>query len=695
MLQSPGIQIFESSVTPSAEIVTSTNGVATLGYSTRGPLNKLVRLESLSDFANIFGKPLEDQPHAHILANNVLSQNSVLYFMRIGSSDAKKATCAVTNADFTSVNIAIAEPEEGSQYFTVVGTAEAEFDGDPIMRVTVEELNGASSIFSKSVDVKMKKDTRVVEGEETEEVFNIIKTPVYSILSALSSDKDLDALYTFNAFINSAKPGIVVSKKDKLTEKIVNVAVKFGRDVNGVFTGYDESLIATKPVIYNGKGLSPAEWNGYKLSDSNSHTGITEKYHFLISAKNPGSGMDGVRVVKSEISSAMTGAKTWTIRIIDADGILLETIGAIDPADFANVINDKSQYIEILKIEEGDEESENVPEWKDGTYVLAKGMLLEDGSFYDVSSSDYKAVSGTNGDSEDVDVTTSYYVSALNSADFKNCDENTFSVLATPASQEYLVQQAAIEVCEDRGDTLYLVDTPYTKCEMLKDGISEIVDWSNSNPSFVSSYAAIYYGWFSQVNPYNTTANIWLPASVFIAPKMMVLDNTVGEYYPPAGVQNGTLAVADYVYSPDQADRDLMVGDNNVVNPIIYSNTRGVIAFAQRTTDRSTSPLNRVGIRRMTNAIKRQLRSTLQEIVFRPNNEYSRARARKIVDNAMSGLQSGGMIESYSINVVSGTGAARNDLYIYLNFAPFGLIEKIYVYVNISDAGIEVTEAVE
>ena len=96
----------------------------------------------------------------------------------------------------------------------------------------------------------------------------------------------------------------------------------------------------------------------------------------------------------------------------------------------------------------------------------------------------------------------------------------------------------------------------------------------------------------------------------------------------------------------------------------------------------------------MTNMIKRKLRSRLVALLFEPNNETARSRARTIVDDVMAGLRSSECIENYDINVVSGTGANRNDLNVYLSFAPFGLIEKIYVYLSITDAGVEVTENV-
>lgn len=690
MLLSPGIQIFESSVSPAAEVVANTNGVATLGYSTRGPLNKLVRLASATEFANIFGSPVEGYEHAHILVNNVLAQNAPVYFMRIGSEDAAKATCPVTNITLSPAKIAIAETGSDPNYFTIDKAAGSEtaLDKDSFMTVVISATaeTGGEPLAAVSKEFAL---TPVYNTESTPAIVSF-KLSIYDVLSKLSEDSNLNALYDFKAYTGVSTSGVLVTRKKENTASTttITLAVTHGSSRESYGTG----VIDNVPIIYDGTGQSePTAWNGNKLGKTSTESTLADQDHFVLSAKSSGSGMNDIKVIKSTNTSAVPGGDTWNIRLVDTNGVVIETIGSVVPKDFVETVNKKSAYIDIQDFTEGTSATRVTPLWTDGTYVLGEGMLLSSGSYWNGGSQ--TCTKGTDGVSEDKGITTSYYVAALGSTDFTNCDENTFSVLATPCTQEYLVQQAAIAVCEERGDAIYLVDVPEQMCHG-KDDIDNVVEWSNSNPSFFTSYAAIYYGTFAQVNPYNTAVNIQLPASVFIAPRMMNLDNTVGEFYAPAGVQNGTISVADYGYSPDQADRDLLVGNGNVVNPIIYSNTRGVMAFAQKTTDRSNSPLNRVGVRRMTNAIKRKLRSRLQELLFRLNNEYSRSRARRIVDGVMLGLQNSGAVEGYTINVVSGTGAARNELNVYLTFQPFGLIEKIYVYVNITDAGVEVSEAI-
>ena len=99
-LLSPGIQIFESSVTPAATVAPAENGVATLGFAKKGPVNKLTRIRSVSEFNEVFGDPIEPQYYAHILAQSVLANGTDVYFYRLADEDALvEAQCPVL-ADF-------------------------------------------------------------------------------------------------------------------------------------------------------------------------------------------------------------------------------------------------------------------------------------------------------------------------------------------------------------------------------------------------------------------------------------------------------------------------------------------------------------------------------------------------------------------------------------------------------------------
>ena len=717
-LLSPGIQLFESSITPAAPVAAAENGVASLGYSTKGPVNKLTKVSSVSEFAEVFGDPVADYPYTHIMGQAVLANNTDFYFMRLADATATEAKCPVVDFPIKGARVAIkdtiAASTKESGYFMATLAAK---DGSivlngitPLFRVYIDGVDDADS-----VDTEMSFAAKFgPAGDRT----NILYVSIAEVVANLQ--KKFGSRFTFKQ-VDAEDDGeigiLVIAKNDTdYTGSSLSVNVAIGNivgETTQTFVPWTQeattNFLAGEIPTVEVSGT----FGGETLSVNSTLNGlgeITRYNHFELVARYPGSAMTGVRVVKTSTTSSVDPTKEiWTVTVYDGEGVLESRTG-ITPENFIEEMT-KFAYIEITDEALALLQNENDTRkwtWHDGTWDLGKGELLSNGDYWSQQweGTPYIIEEGTDG-YPTVEVTidgvtkkqysesqsVNLYLKALGSDEFVNADEFSFSILATPGMQNTMVQNAAINVCAARGDAIYLADVPYTLCQD-KQLIDNVVEWANGNSGFQSSYCAIYYGWFYQTNPYNTEVSIACPASCFIAPKMVALDQSMGEFYAPAGLTRGGIICSDYTYSPDQRDRDKLVGNDNVVNPISYSNTRGVTIMAQKTTDRTTSPLNRVGIRRMTNMIKKNLRSRLYGLIFEPNNEISRSKARTIVDNVLSGLRSNECIESYNINVVSGTGANRNDLNIYLSFAPYGLIEKIYVYINITDANIEVTEAV-
>ena len=697
-LASPGIQLFESSVTPATTVAAAENGVASLGYSTRGPVNKLTKISSVSEFNEVFGKPIADYPFAHIMGQAVLANGTDFYFMRLADSSAKKSSCPVVDYQPKGARVAIKDNTDTENatagYFmasieTAAGQPVTSLDRSAYLRVTVGNV---------VVDTEMQLAVGGIGYNDK----TVIYTSVVNVINNLS--KALPK-FSFTAVNTDTEIGILVVAKNDTDYK--DTALVFTVDVGSVESGAWKSWVTDSDSVYkvtlNPTAVKEGTFKGETLSTQSTlaNMGDIAAYnHFELVAKYPGSSMNGIRVTKdSTVSSIDSSVETWTVTVYDGESVV-ESRSGITADTFIEEMT-KFEYIEITDEALGTDK--DAWTWHDGSWDLGYGEVLSNGDHWTQEwDKPYVIIEGTDGypvikiggqEQYDEDQSVNLYIEGLGSDEFVNTDEFSFSILATPGMQNTMVQNAAIDVCTTRGDAIFLADVPMQLCES-KQLIDEVVEWANGNSGFQSSYCAIYYGWFAQTNPYDTANSIFCPASCFIAPKMAALDQSMGEFYAPAGIARGGVVCSDYIYSPDQKDRDKLVGNDNVVNPISYSNTRGVTIMAQKTTDRTTSPLNRVGIRRMTNMIKRKLKSQLVALLFEPNNETARSRARTIVDNVMSSLRSKECVESYDINVVSGTGANRNDLNVYLSFAPYGLIEKIYVYLNITDAGVETSETV-
>ena len=709
-LLSPGIQLFESSVTPAAPVAAAENGVASLGYSTKGPTNKLTKISSVSEFAEIFGDPIAEYPYAHIMGQAVLANNTDFYFMRLADSSAKTAKCPVVDFAIKGAREAIKDMISATQknagYF-MAGVARVDqqpitnLDAKPIFRVYIDGTNPANAI-----------DTEMSYAADFGPAGNIKPVVYVSIVDVISNlqKSTYGSRFTFKQVgdeLNGEIGIVAIAKNDtEYTSSALVLEAHIGEVAGTVFSSWDGSgtassqdyVVSNYPTVLKTGTFGGEELREHSTLYSDPPVNIlANNNHFELSAKYPGSAMNGVRVTKTTTTSSTDPTKqTWTVTVYDGEGILESRTG-ITPDNFLEEMT-KFEYIEI----EDEVRVASKWSWHDGSWDLGEGEVLSNGDHWTQTWTGYPIEKGSDGfPTVEIDSVKQYsesqsvnlYLRGLGSDEFLNTDEFSFSILATPGIQNTMVQNAAINVCATRGDAIYLADVPEQLCK-AKQSIEDVASWANGNSGFQSSYCAIYYGWFAQTNPYDTDNSIFCPASCFIAPKMVALDQSMGEFYAPAGIARGGIICSDYLYSPDQKDRDVLVGNDNVVNPISYSNTRGVTIMAQKTTDRTTSPLNRVGIRRMTNAIKRNLRSRLVALLFEPNNEVARSRARTIVDNVMAALRSNDCIETYDINVVSGTGANRNDLNVYLSYAPYGLIEKIYVYLSITDAGVETTETV-
>ena len=732
-LLSPGIQIFESSSTPAATAVAAENGVATLGFSTRGPANKLVKVNSIDEFVEIFGEPIKNDYFAHILTQAVLANNTDAYFMRvIDENTAKYAKCPVVDFEIKGVKVAIKDSiaKLQSGYFMALwkakeGSGALKPSVTPTFRVTLSYNYKDEDTLKKkvvNVDVPMHTPTATFGPagtyDKTEYPY-VLWIPVSDVVDALAKSELKDVFkFTEVGRIDDVNPEIgmlITAKNEKMFD--ANLPLEFSFDIgepsedafSSWITGESVNDTANEvPVALTSDTFADEELRTESTLEEFVSNGLDAYNHFELTAKYFGSSMDNFKIVKTS-SVSVTGKESWTVSVYDGNSTNAIESRTFEPKNLENFVKEMGKFT-YVDVEAGTAELGTELEdwtWKDGTWVLGYGELLGNGEYWgdDVDTSatpiyivqkgddGYPLVDLGNGPQYSEAQARVIYLNALGSDDLVNVDEYSFSILAIPGCQNVMVQNAAIEVCATRGDAIFLADVPEELCHS-KVLVDDVVEWANGNSGFQSSYCAIYYGWFAQTNPYDPDNSIFCPASCFIAPKMVALDQSNGEFFAPAGLTRGTLICSDWLYSPDQKDRDKLVGNDNVVNPISYSNTRGVTIMAQKTTDRSTSPLNRVGIRRMTNMIKRNLRSRLYALLFEPNNEVARSRARTIVDDIMSGLRTSECIESYDINVTSGTGAARNELNVYLSYAPYGLIEKIYVYLSITDAGVEVTETV-
>jgi len=218
---------------------------------------------------------------------------------------------------------------------------------------------------------------------------------------------------------------------------------------------------------------------------------------------------------------------------------------------------------------------------------------------------------------------------------FDSAEAIDIDLLAIPGITDASVIAAGVTLAEDRGDCLYIIDTPQNL------SVAEAVEWTDTT-NLNSSYAAVFYPWLKVLNT-ATNENTWIPPSGHIAGIMAHNDTVQNIWDAPAGDPVGRLTdVQALEYSPTQGDREFMYGNGNVVNPIVSFRGQGIIVWGQRTTQRLPTARDRINVRRLLIMLKKSLGDGLRTLVFRPDNASTWQQYINICTPILAAVQAGG-----------------------------------------------------
>jgi hypothetical protein len=213
-----------------------------------------------------------------------------------------------------------------------------------------------------------------------------------------------------------------------------------------------------------------------------------------------------------------------------------------------------------------------------------------------------------------------------------NQDEFDMNMIVIPGVINRLhssVTTYAKDLCEDRGDTFFVMDAG-----AWSDNISTVV---NSLSSFDSNYVATYHPW---VKILDTDKNkpVWVPPSVVLPGVIAFNDQVAAEWFAPAGLNRGGLTNVIEVktrLTHDERD-ELYVGR---VNPIATFPGQGATVFGQKTLQAKPSALDRINVRRLLIAVKKFIASSSRYLVFENNTAATRNRFLSIVNPYLESIQ--------------------------------------------------------
>ncbi len=313
-----------------------------------------------------------------------------------------------------------------------------------------------------------------------------------------------------------------------------------------------------------------------------------------------------------------------------------------------------------------------------GSFRGATGVLYNPGvqlrMFQNISNSPSNNIQG---------VFASDYNVAINM--LNNKDAYRFNSVSVPG---LTYQNAATQVnrlvtiSQDRGDNIAVVDmTTYGS------SISNVIAQAQN---INSSYAATYWPWV-QVRSRETGQLNFVPASAIIPAIYEYNDRIAAEWFAPAGFNRGGIPTVI------QPERRLSINDRNAlylgkVNPIATFSGVGTVVYGQKTLQTSASALDRVNVRRLLIALKREIGDIAEGLVFEPNNQATRTRFLSQVNPYLEYVQQRQGLYAFQV-VMDETNNTpdvidRNQLVGSIYLQPTRVAEFILLDFNILPTGV-------
>jgi len=231
---------------------------------------------------------------------------------------------------------------------------------------------------------------------------------------------------------------------------------------------------------------------------------------------------------------------------------------------------------------------------------------------------------------------------------FRNAEGVDLNLVAVPGVADPAVIAEIFDLCASRADCMGIIDSP------IGMDPNTVVDWHNGvapwlHAAFNTTYAALYWPWCLTYDSVNRQ-NMWMPPSGFVAGQYAYNDYVGAPWTAPAGLNRGQLLkVTRPEMSPSQAQRDLLYGNGNRVNPIVNFSLDGVTIWGQTTLTRGFSLLEEVAVRRMLMYAEKTIATSSRFLTFEPNNPRTWARFTNLVTPALQYIKDAQGLDDFRV----------------------------------------------
>jgi len=272
-------------------------------------------------------------------------------------------------------------------------------------------------------------------------------------------------------------------------------------------------------------------------------------------------------------------------------------------------------------------------------------------------------------------------------------DVLNIGIAAVPGIYTENVQNNLITLAENTQNFIALVSPPYGI-----GTVQDAIDWTNGKSSSTagsrssainSSYAAIYFPHVKVFSVFDSKDR-WFDPVIFGARQMAYTDNVSESWFAPAGLRRGKLSKPTEVeVKLNQGDRDSMYSGGNAVNPIVAFPQQGITIFGQRTSQRSSTALDRINIRRLMIYVRKVILSSTRRFVFEPNDEFTWAQIQDLLNPFLDDIRRRRGITEFRVvcdsTVNTPVRVDRNELWTKVIIKPTKTAEILIFEVNLTN----------
>ena len=284
-------------------------------------------------------------------------------------------------------------------------------------------------------------------------------------------------------------------------------------------------------------------------------------------------------------------------------------------------------------------------------------------------------------------------------------EEVNMNLLAVPGITNETLTNHAIDICEDRGDAMALIDLPnlyYPQHEKYtaskKDRIGVGVDsaaTSLKDRRIDSSYGATFYPWV-QTRDQATGRAVWIPPSVAMMGVLASSQAASHLWFAPAGFNRGGLSdgaagipVANVTERLTSKQRDKLYEAN--INPIASFPSSGIVVFGQKTLQERQSALDRINVRRLVIYLKKQISILSTQVLFEQNVQSTWNRFKSLVEPFLANVKVQFGITDYRLILDETTTTPdlidQNIMYAKIMVKPARAIEYIAIDFVVASTG--------